>query len=195
MRLFRLRFSVRRMMTAVAVIAVFLVLIVNLYRAGRVVEELRSPVAVAGWSETGLHLDDGRTVLLPGIRLTPEVSTALAEATGRGVELGADGRVYSLIRVHHWCGNDPVREHIARVDLARLLTYLSPAAAGLTPDVDLMVKPGGRFTAYGWNVSEFYEFQGWCRILESRGGFVTSQTVSSPASQKKPPPKTDTPHL
>lgn len=192
MRLPRVRFTVRHLMIAVAVVAVFLVLIVNVYRAGHVVEELRSPTPVAGWSEAGLRLDDGRTVSLPGVRITPELSTALAEATKRGVELGADGRVYCLVRVHHWCGNDPVREHIARVDLARLLAYLGPAAAQLTPEVDLMVEPGGRFTAWGWNVSEFHEFQGWCRILESRGGFVASKTVSASASHRKAPGNTDT---
>jgi hypothetical protein len=143
MRFPRLRFTVRWMMVAVAAIAVFLVFIVSLTRAGRIIEELRSPVAVASWSDTGLQLADGRFVSLPGIRLTPELSPALAEATKRGVELGADGRVYSLVRVHHWCGNDPVREHLARIDLVRMLTYLSPGAAKMAPDVVFTFEPGG----------------------------------------------------
>ena len=28
------------------------------------------------------------------------------------------------MRVHHGCGHDPVREHIARVDLSDLITFL-----------------------------------------------------------------------
>ena len=35
-------------------------------------------------------------------------------ATASGVELAPDGRVYGLVRIHHWCGNDPVQTHIAR---------------------------------------------------------------------------------
>lgn len=173
-----LRFTMRRMMAVVAVTALLLVLIIRADRSGRIIEDLSSPVAVAGWSEAGLELRDGRTVSLVGVRISPELSTALTEATRHGVELGADGRVYGLVRVHHWCGNDPIREHIARVDLARLMTYLGPAPAALTPGESLVVTPGGRFTTCGWNVSEFYEFQGWCRLLDRRDGPVASTAAS-----------------
>src|SRR5215216_7039928 len=90
----------------------------------RMVEKLHKPVAVTGWSDTGLHLADGRTLQLPGFRKLPAVSVALTEATKRGVEIAANGRVYGLVRVDHWCGNDAVREHIARVDVADVLNFV-----------------------------------------------------------------------
>ena len=34
------------------------------------------------------------------------------------------GRVVGLVKVYHWCGNDPVRKQWARVDLTHLLMYL-----------------------------------------------------------------------
>ena len=79
------------------------------------IESLRNPVAVTKWSAEGLSLADGRTVHLLGLRSLPSQSAALAEVTKRGVELGTNGRVWGLVRVHHWCGNDPVREQTAVV--------------------------------------------------------------------------------
>jgi hypothetical protein len=82
------------------------------------IETLHNAVAVTGWSSNGLNLADRRIVQLPGIRSLPSESVALREATKRGVEMAAGRRVLGLARIHHWCGNDPVREHIARIDLS-----------------------------------------------------------------------------
>jgi hypothetical protein len=156
----------------VAVVAllltIFLVVIAD--PNSRVIEELRSPIAVAYWSEKGLHLTDGRTVNLPGVQGLPRQSEALAEATRRGVEVGSDGRIHALVRVHHWCGNDRVREHIARVDLARLLLFVGDGPARFTPEFGISVKPGGTFSPAGWDVGEFQEFRLWCEYLDGKTG-------------------------
>src|SRR2546430_9087425 len=80
----------------------------------KIIEKLESPVPVRGWSEDRLLSADGQTILLPGFRKLPKTSKALFEATKRGVEITPDGLVVGLVRVHHWCGNDPVEEHITR---------------------------------------------------------------------------------
>ena len=132
------------------------------------IETLKNPVAVTRWSSDGLKLADGRTVQLSELRALPNQSVALAEATKRGVEIGADGRVWGLVKVHHWCGNDPVREHIARVDLAAMMIFLR-VAEPVVPirETDLLItEPGGRFTEWGWNVSEFFHFQSWQSIKD-----------------------------
>jgi hypothetical protein len=127
------------------------------------IEILHNAVAVSGWSSNGLHLADGRIVQLPGIHSLPSESGALTEATKRGVEIAADGRVLGLVRIHHWCGNDPVREHIARIDLSDLMLFLrvgDPVAP--VPEAEsLLSEPGGSFTEWGWRVGEFYQFQSW----------------------------------
>jgi hypothetical protein len=149
-------------MIAVAIIGVLLAI----YCAGtRHIETLRSPVAVRGWSTAGLILD-GRGVLpLPDLDALPASSPALAEATKLGIEIGEDGRVYGLLRVHHWCGNDPVRQHIARVDLSDLLLYLGEGRP--TPDVSPPARHGGStppaFSRYGWMVHEFSSFDYWSK--------------------------------
>ena len=135
----------------------------------RRVETLQNPVAVIGWSSDGLRLADGRTVQLPGLRSLPTASEALEEATKRGVEIRQNGRVWGLVRVHHWCGNDPVREHMARVDLSDMMTFLDVGEPiGPVPDMQYTAEePGGRFTEFGWNVSEFFMFQSWQSTLDT----------------------------
>lgn len=163
MRLPRIRFTVWRMMLVVAFVAI----VMGYVASHRIIEVLRSPVEVTGWTKSGLVLADGRTIRLPGIKALPATSVGLLQAVRRGVELGRDGRVYGLVRVHHWCGNDPVRVHIARVDLSYLLAFVGEGQLANSLDPDLQVRmaqqPGGRFTRYGWEMGEFFHFQGWCR--------------------------------
>jgi hypothetical protein len=142
---------------------------VNYYRMTRhfspikKIETLQHPVAVTGWSSNGLRLADGRIVPLAGLRSLPSDSDALTEATKRGVEVSADARVWGLVRIHHWCGNDPVREHIAKVDLADMMTFLRVGEPfdPVPQSESLISEPGGSFCEWGWRVGEFYRFQSW----------------------------------
>ena len=135
----------------------------------RQIDSLHAPIAVKGWTPDGLSLSDGRMVQLPGIHALPSVSPALSEMTKRGVEISADGRVYGLVRVHHWCGNDPVREHLARVDISDAMMFLHVGQTiAPVPESDSTVREaGGRFTEWGWNVSEYIQFQGWQSMKDS----------------------------
>jgi hypothetical protein len=129
------------------------------------IDTLASPVLVSGWSEAGLSLADGRLVELPGFAKLPKTSAALLAATAGGVELAPDGRVYGLLRINHWCGNDPMQTHIARVDLADMLVYLKEGQCTTPPTDEMMEyaasKPGGDFSTFGWNISEFDTFRTW----------------------------------
>ena len=133
------------------------------------IESLRNPVGVTKWDADGLILADGRKMQLVGLRSLPSESSALAEATKRGVEIDVDGRVWGLVRVHHWCGNDPVREHVARVDLAEMLTFLRVGDL-LVPVAEpqfLAYEPGGDFSNWGWSVGEFMQFERWQKFKAS----------------------------
>jgi hypothetical protein len=109
-----------------------------------------------GSTVAGLQLADGRLVKLPGVRSLPEYSTALYEVARRGVEIDAEGRVWGLVRVHHWCGNDPIGEHIARVDVARFLIYLDDAIQDSRIVERDIASTRGSFRSFGWNVSEYH---------------------------------------
>jgi hypothetical protein len=127
------------------------------------IERLNNSVPVKSWTPEGLALSDGRTVLLPGIHALPGVSPALTEMTKRGVEIAPNGNVYGLVRIHHWCGNDPVREDIVRVDLAEAMTFLHVGRTDApVPQSDSTAREaGGRFTEWGWNISEYFQFLYW----------------------------------
>lgn len=87
-----------------------------------IIERLNNPQEVTGWNSQGLQLADGRTVALPGIGELPAKSVTLSFAVKHGVELQGD-RVYTLLEIYHWCGNDPVRKHWVRADLAHALRH------------------------------------------------------------------------
>src|SRR5262249_17385734 len=127
------------------------------------------PVAVTKWSSDGLSLSDGRTVPIPGLRSLPSDLLALAQATKRGVEVSADGRVFGLVRVQHWCGNDPVREHIARDELSDMMTFLRVGVpSGPVPEAEYLAgEPGGELSEWGWRIGEFLEFQAWQDLKNS----------------------------
>lgn len=138
-----------------------------------IVETMDSPVPVQGWNESGLILADRRQIQLPGFVKLPVSSLALAEATKGGVDIGTNGRIHGLVRVHHWCGNDPVRKHIARVDLSDLLTFLGQGEK-VTGSVVTEAVPGRsdrKFSPAGWRAGDYFAFR---RFAE---GSKTNQTV------------------
>ncbi len=171
-----LRINCARAMAAIAVV----VLLLAMHRAsGRHVEALRSPIAVEGWSASGLSLPGRRILGLPGFDALPASSAALAEGTKRGIEIGKDGRVYGLLRVHHWCGNDPIREHIARVDLALLLLYLGEGKSSepIPPPPWSVTNASSAFSGAGWRVEEFNGFDRW---RETRTAHLSLQRTPPP---------------
>jgi hypothetical protein len=91
-----------------------------------VIESLQSPRRLSSWSLDGLHTVKGEIITLPGIEVLPEQSPILDEIVHRCVEVDPDdGRVYGLLPILHNCGNDPVAFHLARVDVADVLRFVS----------------------------------------------------------------------
>jgi hypothetical protein len=160
---------------AVAAVSVALVVClaawgVDRRRSRQIVEALQQPVAFTGWTADGVTLADGREVKLPGVRNISPNSRALAEAMKQGGVEFSGGRAYALMKVWHWCGNDPVRLHVARVDLPRVLVFLGEAEPSAPTTVSFerllegpaAARRGSDFSAAGWNVSDFFEFRSYC---------------------------------
>ena len=125
------------------------------------IDHLKNPVQVDGWGENGLRLADGRTVQLPGFSKLPLESKSLSRAVAEGVEVDANGRVFGLMRIWHWCGNDAMRNDVRRIDLGHLLEFMREGTyARKVSDRDLgpLVKGGG-FREIGWNISEFVRYR------------------------------------
>lgn len=89
-----------------------------------VVDKLNSPKAVASIENDLIKTINGEILPLPKAELLGEHFRLSEDVLKNGVELTPSGEVFGLIRVHHWCGNDPVRYHLARVSLMSLVTML-----------------------------------------------------------------------
>jgi hypothetical protein len=127
-----------------------------------IVETLDNPQSVESWTKDGLKLADGRSVSLAGVASLPATSPMLAELVKRGVEVDIQsGRVFGLLPIWHWCGNDPVRKHVARVDIAQMLRFIdankSTKGEWLGSD---------QLTDRGWNVSSYYAYERWLHSTE-----------------------------
>lgn len=152
--------------------SLFLPLVVpaNGFFTKRIIETLSEPVQVDGWTTNGLQTSDGRTIALPGVANLPAELPGLSAATEQGIEIQPDGRVFGLIRIHHWCGNDPVREHVARVDLSYMAIYFSDQPVESKSGMNLgTLRPTHNtnvFSEHGWRYGDFLTFQSWCKLAE-----------------------------
>ncbi|HUE70881.1 MAG TPA: hypothetical protein VMP01_08320 [Pirellulaceae bacterium] len=111
---------------------------------------------------------NGKAVKLIEFQRLPLKCDALAEATKRGIEITPDGGVIGLVRIHHWCGNDPVREHIARVNISEMLIFLGigERVMNLPAEVNGLERDGGTISQFGWDVSEFNEIEFWQEVRQ-----------------------------
>ncbi len=153
------RLTIQRMMIGIAVLGFVLGLGLIFVRSGQIIEELNDPQRVLGWNSTGLILADGRTIPLLGIRELPPDSDVLSAAIDRGVEIAADGRVTGLLPCRHWCGNDRIKHHIARVDVADLLIFLKVVEFPLSPEIDQAEWHARRKPLDRWDPGNFGEFR------------------------------------
>jgi hypothetical protein len=130
-------------------------------------DRLNNPQPLWGW--TGNSLDIGGTlVALARVDNVRPSALVLQEVQRQGVEL-SNGRVYGLVRVHHWCGHDRVQHHLARVDVEQLLIFAGEADATDPVIAELLRDaPGARFTlgAAGWDVSEYSAFRSFSGCVD-----------------------------
>lgn len=106
----------------------------------KIVDTLSARVSIASVGDSGLMTQDGRIIRLPGVSNIVAPASVARDITEHGVEVQLDGTVYALIRVHHWCGNDPVRFHLARLDLSSLFLVLGEQKQARTTEYG--INPG-----------------------------------------------------
>lgn len=137
------------------------------------IEPLVNPVGVVSFEPTGLRLADGRLLVLKGVARVRTDSAVLREAVRDGVEVAPDGAVVGRVRVWHWCGNDPVREDVRRVDLALLAMYMHGDGAGGRPGLEEMgfgeADQQESVGLRGWSISAAMGYFDWIRLRELEG--------------------------
>jgi hypothetical protein len=110
-----------------------------------------------------LRLSDGRVLSLPGVREVKDSTPFLDASIKRGVEVKGD-RLIGQMRIWHWCGNDPVWYHLARVDLADLAVYVGEGIPVEPLEVpERYSEPA--LSRWGWSISDYYTFKRWRESL------------------------------
>lgn len=83
------------------------------------VDFLNDGVNVSSTDGNRLLLPSGGSVVVPGVRYVP-TNEVVCAALKRGIEVTPEGRVFGLLNIHHWCGNDPVCYDRRRIDITSL---------------------------------------------------------------------------
>ena len=89
-------------------------------------DRLDHPVRVDELTDKTLVLADGRSVILPFIKCLPMNDPVFRKALDHGVEVGQDGEVVGLLKVHRNCGNDPCLWYTMRINLSDLAGFMDP---------------------------------------------------------------------
>ncbi len=154
----------------------------------RIVEKLNHTRKVTDITAAGFVTEDGDLIKVKYVSEIPTNLAVIRVAVANGIEVDAQGQTFGLLKIWHWCGNDPVRYHIARVNLSNLIL-----ASGGKPDPGIsqtvlnMAIPKNREMRYGehgLNISDFYRI----RLITD---MIEKETEQSPGSdaQKAAPQK------
>ena len=150
-----------------------------------IVERLNHPVSVTGVTSNALQLGDGRSIPLPYIKTIPADLPILNDAIAEGVEVDPNGHVFGLLRIHHWCGNDPVRRHIARVDLSDMLIMAGADTTIVLPDWLIAASHEHRYGKFGWDVGAWLQSRHITRTIAQE--LDTERDRTSPHGEALPP--------
>ena len=126
-------------------------------------DALNNPVTVVSHDATGLTLAGGRRVTVSGYKSLTGAESLIEATKERGVEITPDGKIFGLLKIWHWCGNDSVRYHYARVNLSELIRYFDKGEPVEKTTAPASTIPSRKFeyTDEGWSISEWMHFRGW----------------------------------
>lgn len=132
----------------------------HLFRREGRTEVLHAPRTVSAVSTNGLIMADGSVVKIPYVVEVPTNLPLLQEALKRGIEIDQQGHVVGLIKVWHWCGNDPIRSHVGRIDLSGLLLFAGARPAEGVSTNHFPASEQIDLREWGLNISQYMSMQG-----------------------------------
>ena len=143
---------------------------VGIFRHEGHAETLQAPRQIRQITPEGLILENGALLKIPYVQSIPTNLPVLLAATQRGVEVEPSGQVIGLIKVWHWCGNDPVLSHLGRVDLTGLLLFAG--ATPTEPDLTNAVPRPERIDLEKWglNISQYLDMKCLGRLAAGEFG-------------------------
>jgi hypothetical protein len=151
------------------VIGIWLVLVSFLITRQHI-DELDNPKTVSQIYPHGILLQDGTLVELPYITEMPVKSPVFQAALKHGIEINQDGNVYGILKLWHYCGNDPIRLDLRKVNLSDLAAFLHPKGATEKYSVELYIQDDNalkyfnHYSSHGWNYGTYLWFK---RIIDN----------------------------
>ena len=108
----------------IAVVIIVATFILHYVATGRLISMvsisfLANRVHVEGVRGNALVLQNGDVCVLPHVAYVPTNCVVMA-ALKKGVAIDESGEILALLKIDHWCGNDPVVYHIEKVNLSAL---------------------------------------------------------------------------
>ena len=98
------------------------------------IETLNNAVKISAITADGLVTEDGRKLIIKHVQAIPTELPALRDAVRNGVEIDPEGYLVGRLKIQHWCGNDPVRYHLGRVNLSCLLLLSGAPTSLMLPE-------------------------------------------------------------
>ncbi len=97
----------------------------------------------------------------------------ISAVLGRGLGLD-NGKVVGLVRIHHWCGNDPIRYDVRCIDFELLCAYvdkqcLTNISYGSSRDTRIAPSSGTSipFTRHGWRYEDYVKYLSFCKSFNA----------------------------
>lgn len=90
------------------------------------IESLDSPIKVSKAKSDVLLLENGSSLKLPNINTIPHTNPLFQAAISEGIEVDPEGKVFGLLWMSQYCGNDPIKWRRLKVNLAELSGLLKP---------------------------------------------------------------------
>ena len=170
----------------IAVVIIVATFILHYVATGRLISMvsisfLANRVHVEGVRGNALVLQNGDVCVLPHVAYVPTNCVVMA-ALKKGVAIDESGEILALLKIDHWCGNDPVVYHIEKVNLSALAlaTDFGCASNDLKQRdwyVDMCQEIAGKHAAshlrsQGWSVSNLPHLRYITRKLTEKSELV-----------------------
>jgi hypothetical protein len=125
------------------------------------IDHLRNPQRVLSIENTALILEGQSRINIPHILQIPRSNAVFKAAISHGVEVCETGRVYGLIKMHHYCGNDPMRYDRRKVNLTELIGTIEPSSLDIPIDSVEKVQIVSNLSVHAESLSSYSDKSGW----------------------------------
>lgn len=164
MKLFKIHFYLRSLLlTVVASAIAFVAVREAVPRRIVIVESLKNPIKINGWTEDGFLLENGKLLKVPGIRRLPRHSRILSLVRQYGLEINKKNQIISLVNVHPRRGEANIILYTKKFNLSHMMMFYREGEFVMPESIEISSIKG--FVNNALDSSEFNEFEQFSAYL------------------------------